>query len=103
MNFAFDVRDLRGGALSMLETHIVTSSLFFRLILTLMLLLTLLHALLLSSLIDLIIAHMILVHERTALSLDALVITNILIMVIVFCVGLIFMLEGFTPVLSQDT
>jgi hypothetical protein len=87
----------------MLETHIVTSSLFFRLILTLMLLLTLLHALLLSSLIDLIIAHMILVHERTALSLDALVITNILIMVIVFCVGLIFMLEGFTPVLSQDT
>jgi hypothetical protein len=103
MNFASNVRDLRGGALSILETHIVMSSLIFYPILTIVLRLILLHALFLSSLMDLTIAHMILVHERTTLSLDALVMTNILIMVIVFCVGLIFMQQGFTPVLSQDT
>jgi hypothetical protein len=38
---------------------------------TLALRLTLLHVIFLSSLMDLVIAHMILVHERTALSLDA--------------------------------
>jgi hypothetical protein len=44
MSFAFDVRDLRGDALSMLETHIVMSSLIFRLVLTLVLRLAFLHA-----------------------------------------------------------
>jgi hypothetical protein len=83
----------------MLETHIVMSTLIFHLVLilmfclarTLMLRLTLFHVLCLtlflvfclSSLMDLTIAHMILVHERTALSLDTLVMAHILIVVIV--------------------
>jgi hypothetical protein len=95
----------------MLETHIVTSSLIFCLVLilmfhlafTLVLRLALLHMLLLSSLMDLTIAHMVLVHERTALSLDTLVTTHILIVVIVSRVGLVFLLEGPTPTLSRDT
>jgi hypothetical protein len=37
-------------------------------------------------------AHMVLIHERTTLSLDSLVMTHVLIMVIVSCVGLIFLL-----------
>jgi hypothetical protein len=73
----------------MLETHIVKSLLIFYLVLilmfrlafTLMLLfvlshvlcLTLLLVLCLSSLMDSTITHMVLVHERTTLSLDALV------------------------------
>jgi hypothetical protein len=64
--FPFGARELRRGALSMLETHIVMSSLIFRLvfilvfclILTLVLPLTLLLMLCLSSLMDLTIAHM---------------------------------------------
>jgi hypothetical protein len=84
----------------MLETHIVMSSLIFRHILTLVLHLTLLHVFFLSSLTDLTIAHMVLVHERTTLSLDALVTAHVLLVVIVSRIGLIFMLEGFTPVLS---
>jgi hypothetical protein len=44
-----------------------------------------------------------LVHERTALSLDSLVMTHILIVVIVSHVGLIFPLEGPSPTLSRDT
>jgi hypothetical protein len=56
-----------------------------------------------ASLMDLTIAHMILIHERTALSLDALVTIHILIMVIVSRIGLFFLLEGPTPTLSQDT
>jgi hypothetical protein len=103
----------------MLETHIVMSSLIFHLVHILMfhiaftlvfllalshvLCLTLLLVLRLSSLIDPIIAHMVLVHERTALSLDALVTTHVLIVVTVSCVGLIFPLEGPFPTLSQDT
>jgi hypothetical protein len=83
----------------MLETHIVMSSLIFYLVLilmfrlafTLMFLLTLYHVLCLtlllvlrlSSLMDQTITHMILVHERTALSLDALVMTHVLIVMIV--------------------
>jgi hypothetical protein len=86
----------------MLETHIVMSSLIF-LVLTLVLHLTLLHALFLSSLMDLTITHMVLVHERTALSLDALVMAHVLIVVIIFRVGLVFLQEGFTPILSRDT
>jgi hypothetical protein len=96
--------------LSILETHIM-SSLISRLVLilifcltfTLVLRLTLLHVLLLSSLMDLSIAHMILVHKRTALSLDALVRAHILIVVIVSRIGLVFLLEGPTPTLSRET
>jgi hypothetical protein len=111
MSFASIVRELRGDVLSMLETHIVTSSLIsrivlilmFRLTFTLVLLLTLLHVFSLSSLMDLTIVHMILVHERTALSLDALVTAHVLIVVIVSRVSLVFLLEGPTPTLSRDT
>jgi hypothetical protein len=94
--------------LSMLETHIVMSSLIFRLVLilmfrltfTLVLLTALFHVLCLSSLMDLTIAHMVLVHERTALSLDGLVTTHVLIVVIVSHVGLFFPLEGPSPTLT---
>jgi hypothetical protein len=46
---------------------------------------------------------MVLVHERTGLSLDALVTAHVLVVVIVSCVGLIFLLEGPSPTLSRDT
>jgi hypothetical protein len=87
----------------MLETHIVMSSLIFHLVLILVLHLALLYVLFLSSLMDLTIAHMVFVHERTALSLDALVMAHVLIVVIVSRVSLVFLQGGFTPVLSQDT
>jgi hypothetical protein len=103
----------------MVETHIVMSSLIFRLILilmfhlafTLMLLLTLSHVLCLalllvlhlSSLMDPTIAHMVLVHERTVLCLDTLVTTHVLIVVIISRVGLVLPLEGPSPTLSRDT
>jgi hypothetical protein len=97
--------------MSMLETHIMMSSLIsgliltliFRLAFTLGLRLTLLHVLFLSSLMDLIIAHIVLVHERTALSLDTLVMAQVLVVVIVCCIGLVFLLEGPTLTLSRDT
>jgi hypothetical protein len=108
MSFSSGVRELRGDVLSMLETHIVMSSLIFCLVLvlmfclafTLVLRLTLLHVLFLSSFMDLTIAHMVVIHERTAMSLDALVMTHVLVMVIVSHVGLVFLLEGPTPTLS---
>jgi hypothetical protein len=111
MSFASDGRELRGGVLSMLETHIVMSSLIFRLVLilvfhlafTLVILLTLFHVLCLSLLMDLTIAHMVLVHERIALSLDALVTAHVLIVVIISRVCLVFLLDGPSPTLSQDT
>jgi hypothetical protein len=95
----------------MLETHIVTSSLIFCLVpilmfhlaFTFVLLLALSHVLCLSSLMDPTIAHMVLVHERTALSLDALVMAHVLIVVTVSRVGLVFPLEGPSPTLSRDT
>jgi hypothetical protein len=103
----------------MLETHIVMSLLIFCLILILMfhlaftivLLLALSHVLCLalllvlrlSSLTDPTIAHMILVHERTTLSLDALVTAHVLVVVIVSRVGLVFPLDGPFPTLSRDT
>jgi hypothetical protein len=110
MSFASAVRELRGGMLIMLETHIVMSLLIsclililiFRLTYTLVLCLTLLHMLFLSSLMDLTIAHMVLVHERTALSLDALVMAHVLVVVIISRVFLIFLLDDPTPTLSQD-
>jgi hypothetical protein len=111
ISFAFGVRELRKDVLSMLETHIMMSSLICRLILilvfclarTLVLRLTLFHMLCLVSPMDLTIAYMILVHERTALCLDALDMTHVLIVVIVSCVDLVFLLEGPTPTLSRDT
>jgi uncharacterized membrane protein len=102
--------------MSMLETHIMMSSLISRLVLTLtfrlaftlglrlalfqVLCLALLLVLHLRSLMDLTIAHMVLVHERTALSLDSLVMAHVLIVVIVSHVGLVFLLEGPSPTLS---
>jgi hypothetical protein len=103
MSFASDVRELRGGILSALETHIVMSSLIFRLALTLVLCLALLLVPCLSSFMDLTIAHMVLVHERTALCLDALETAHVLIIVIVSRVGLVFLMEGPTLTLSRDT
>jgi hypothetical protein len=111
MSFASGERELRGGVLIMLETHIVMSSFISRLVLilmlrlafTLVLCLALLRMLFLYSLMGLIIAHMVLVHERTALSLDALVMTHVLIMVIISRVGLVFLLEGPSPTPSRDT
>jgi hypothetical protein len=95
----------------MLETHIVMSSLISRLVLilmfhlafTLVLHLAFLRMLFFSSLMNLTITHMVLVHERTALSLDALVIAYILVVVIISHVGLVFPLEGPSPTLSRDT
>jgi hypothetical protein len=77
--------------------------LMFRLAFTLVLLLALFHVLCFSSLMDLTMAHMVLVHKRTALSLDALVMTHVLVVVIVSHVGLVFLLEGPSPTLSRDT
>jgi hypothetical protein len=101
----------------MLETHIMMSSLIFRLVLilvfhlnhTLVLRLALFHVLCLalllvlhlSSLMDLTIAHMVLVHERTTLCLDALDTTHVLTVVIVSRVGLVSLLEGLTLTLSR--
>jgi hypothetical protein len=95
--------------MSLLIFHLVLI-LMFRLALTLVLLhapshvlcLALLLVLCLSSLMDLTIAHIVLVHERTALSLDALVTAHVLIMVTVYHVVLVFPLEGPFPTLSRD-
>jgi hypothetical protein len=111
MSFASGVRESRRCTLIMLETHIVMSSLIFRLvlilvfhlILTFMIRLTLLLVFCLSSLMDLTIAHIVLVHVRTAMYLDALVMAHVVIVVIVPHVGPVFLQEGFTPVLSRDT
>jgi hypothetical protein len=75
----------------------------FHLAFTLKLFITLFHVLCLSLLMDLTIAHTVVVHERTALSLDALVMTHVLIVVIVSRIGLVFLLEGPSPTLSRDT
>jgi hypothetical protein len=103
MSFASVTRELRRGVLIMLETHIVMSSLIFCLVLTLVLHLTHLLVLCLVSLMDLSIAHMVLVHERIALCLDALVTAHVLIVVIISHVCLVFLLEGPTITLSRDT
>jgi hypothetical protein len=94
MSFASVIRELRRDTLIMLETHIVMSSLSFCLILILVL-----H---LALFMDLTIAHMVLVHKRTTLCLDALVMAHVLIVVIVFHVGLFFQLEDLTLALSVD-
>jgi hypothetical protein len=108
MSFASGARELRRGALIMLETHIVMSSLISHLVLILMfclaltLVLRLAHLLMLCliSLMYLTIAHMVLVPKRTALCLDALVTVHVLIVVIVSRVGLVFLWEGLTLTLS---
>jgi hypothetical protein len=89
--FCFQWKRIERSMLSILETHIVMSSLIFCLILilmfrlafTLVLPLTLFCVLCLSSLMDLTIAHMVLVYERIVLSLDALVTAHVLVVVIV--------------------
>jgi hypothetical protein len=68
----------------MLETLIVMSLLIFHLVPLLVLCLI--------SFVDLTIAHMVLVHERMTLCLDALITANILIVVIVPHVGTVFLL-----------
>jgi hypothetical protein len=127
MSFASGGRELRGDVLSMLENQIVMSSLMFHLSLILVfrlartlvlclalflvlflalshvLCLALLLVLHLSSLMDPTITHIVLVHKRTALSLDTLVTAHVLIVVIVSRVGLVFPLEGPSPTLSRDT
>jgi hypothetical protein len=77
----------------MLETHIVMSSLIFRLILTLVLRLAHLLMLCLVFLMDLTNTHMVLVHERVTLCLDALVLTHVLMVVLVPHVGMVLPLE----------
>jgi hypothetical protein len=59
MSFASVTRELRRDASTMLETHIVMSSLIFRLVLTLVLRLALLLVLCLISPMDLTITHMV--------------------------------------------
>jgi hypothetical protein len=82
------------------ETHNVISFLIFRLILTLVLYIALLLVLCIIFLMDLTIAHMVLVHKRTILCLDVLVMTHVLIVVIVSHIVLIFLLEGLTLTLN---
>jgi hypothetical protein len=65
----------------MLETHVKMSSLIFCL--------TFLLMLFLIFLMDLIIAHRVLVHGRMALCLDALVLTHVLIVVLVPHIGMV--------------
>jgi hypothetical protein len=103
MSFAFVARELRRAILTMLETHIVMSSLSFHLILTLMLRLALLLMLCLISLRDLTIAHMILVHGRIAFYLDALVPPHVLIVIIIFRKSPVFLLEGLALTQSPGT
>jgi hypothetical protein len=103
MSFTSDARESRRDALSMLETRIMMSSLIFYLVLTLVLHLAHVIVLCLISFMDLTIAHMVLVHERTTLCLDALVMIHVLIVVIVPHVRMVFLLEGHSLTLSPDT
>jgi hypothetical protein len=102
MSFASVARELKIGALTMPETHIAMSLLMFRLVLILMLRLTLFLVFCLSSIMDLTIAHMVLVHERAALCPDALDTAHVFIVVIVSRIGLVFQLELLTLTLSPD-
>jgi hypothetical protein len=79
----------------MLETHIIMSLLIFCLVLLLVL-----H---LISFMDLTITHMVLVHEKITLYLDALVTAHILIVEIVPSLCTVSLLECLTLALSQDT
>jgi hypothetical protein len=79
----------------MLEPHIAMS-----LLISLLVLILVLH---LVSFMDITIAHIVLVHERTTLRLDTLVMSHVLIMVIVPCVGMVFLLEGRILALGPGT
>jgi hypothetical protein len=79
----------------MLETLIVMSLLIFRLVLLLVLCLI--------YFMNLTISHIVMVHERIALCLDTLVMAHVLIVVIVPCLVMVFLLEGLTLALSQET
>jgi hypothetical protein len=79
MSFASGASELRREALIMLETRIVMSSLIFHLVVILVLYLALLLVFCPISLMDLTIAHMVLVHERTTLCLYGLVTAHVLI------------------------
>jgi hypothetical protein len=85
MSIAFVTREWRRCVWTMLETHIMMSLLIFHLTFHLVL-----H---LIFLMDLTIAHMILIHERVVLCLDALMLTHALIVVFVPRVGMVFLLE----------
>jgi hypothetical protein len=87
------IREWRRNALIMPETRIMMSLLIFCLIL--------LVVLRLVSFMDLMISHMVLVHERISLCLDALVMAHVLIVVIVPCVAMVFLLEVPILTLSQ--
>jgi uncharacterized protein YjeT (DUF2065 family) len=78
------------------------SLLIFHIVLILVLCLILL-VLCLASSMDLTVAHMILVQERTTLCLNVLVMSHVLIVVIIFRVGMVFLLEGLTLTLSPDS
>jgi hypothetical protein len=93
MSFAYVARESRRGTLIMLETHTAMSSLIFYFVLLLVLCL--------ASLME--IAHMVLVHKRTTLCSDALVMAHVLIVVVVSRVGMVFLLEDLTITLSLDT
>jgi hypothetical protein len=77
----------------MLETHIMMSLLIFCL--------TFLIVLHLIFLMDLTIAHMVLIHERVVLCLDTMVSTHALIVVFVTCIGMVVPLEVSILTLSQ--
>jgi hypothetical protein len=79
MSFAFDAREWRRGVSIMLETHIMMSSSIFRS--------TFLLILHLVFLMDLTITHMVLVHERMVLCLEALMSIYTFIMMFVLRVG----------------
>jgi hypothetical protein len=57
----------------------------------------------LVSFMELTIAHMVLIHERTTLCQDTLVTAHVLIMVTIPRVGTVFLLEGLILILSLDT
>jgi hypothetical protein len=79
----------------MLETHIIMSSLIFHLAFLLMLCLV--------FLMDITITHMVLADERVTLCLDALVLTHVLIVALVPCVGTVLPLEVHTLILRRVT
>jgi hypothetical protein len=78
---------------TILESHIMMSLLIFHL--------TFHRVLHLVFLMDITIAHMVLVHERVVLCLEALVLTHSLIVVFVPRVGMVFPLEASILTLSR--
>jgi hypothetical protein len=81
MSFAFSAREWRRGVWTLLGTLIVMSLLIFRIIFLLM------PCLIFVT--DLTITHMVLVHKRVVLCLNALVSTHALIVVFVHRVGMV--------------